>query len=176
MVWATFKPLMLLFILLTVGLYIANLFYYKHKWWTCRQPSHKIDYRMAEECKIVEEGQQLLPPLFRKRTIYPLIHHVVIIGTFSTTGILGNFMNEFHLSHYSAYSLAIIWVYDHYSNYRLILNWASVLYNLAHTTHFFAFATTFVFSATIIANLHRRAEYPKLDIIDQINTTHENNG
>ena len=157
MVWATFKPFVLLFASLTVILLIANMLYYQHKWST-PQKSEKCEFRTCLMKKDSNETLEILVKMFRKHSMLPIAHHISLVGLICLAAIFGNLFNEFTLSYYPAYALSVIWIHEHYHNFRIIMNSSSVLYNLAHLTHILAALSCFAFAATVLGKKPQKVE------------------
>ena len=168
MVWATFKPFVLLFILLTIFLLMANMIYYCHKWSTPRKPD-KCDPRICLKKKNSNETLEILVEILRNHTMKPVVHHMTVVGLFCSAALWGNFLNEFTLSHYSALGLSVVWIHDHYRNYRIILDSESILFSLAHLAQIFAIVSTFAFSAALFGQLFypKQQQKPTKEVIEK---------
>ena len=163
MVWATFKPFTLIFSSLTIILLMANLIYYQQRWTNGYKPEQCVKLRTCLVKVNSTENLEILVPMLRNnQTLIPLVHHFIVVTSLCLTTLFGNIINDFSLSYYPAYALSVVWTHEHYHNFRIILDSASILYNLAHLTHFLTAISALVFAASVVNKRYRKREVKKL--------------
>jgi hypothetical protein len=96
--------------------------------------------------------------MFGAKDVKPLIHHIVIVSIFCITSLVGNALNNYHISFYSGYALAVIWCVDHYKSKKVLHTYGeSALFNLSHASQMLSAICSIVFAATVRLNRNTSA-------------------
>ncbi len=161
LIWASIKSFVYLWLFLTLLFLSGNCYFYYEKWDLCSLPMAKISAKvmnMERECEKVKANEEILPIVMEEKALKPLIDEIIVIFAFSAFGVIGNLMDDYYLTHQSAYALACVWCHSYYQNRTRIFRIEAYLYNAAQLCLFLAFCTMFGYGVTLHNNFHRRSE------------------